>query len=184
MTGIAGGPAGRTFSLVELQNKFDTGGLTTSQLVSLKGMAKSSGYYANPVSGNLVIQQDDVPSHSGNVVVYVEFSGGTPAANEVSLKFEWPHSPYTTGQAMVVIKNGSVKMTGNAIGHFNGSVYCPDGEVRVDGSGGGEFTGFLWAKGLTDIGNFNFKMTPEFIADPPFFTWTVLRQAEWTEVDG
>jgi hypothetical protein len=64
---------------------------------------------------------------------------------------------------LIIIRNGSVKMTGSAIGDSQGVIYCPDGEVRADGSGGGEFTGFIWGKGATNIGNFNFVMTQEFL---------------------
>jgi len=182
------GPAGSTpptapYTVEELNNKYETAGLTTSQLLMLKSMAKTSGYYSNPVSGNITLQQSDLPVRSGNIVVYIEYSGGTAETNEVNLKFDWPHSPYTDGKAMVVIKNGSVKMTGSQMGNFHGSVYCPDGPARVDGTGSGSYTGFLFAKGLDDIGNFNFNMTSSFFNDPPFFSWYVVRLTAWTDVD-
>lgn len=180
------GPAGETFSLSELEDTFNIAGLSTSQLLTLKGMAKTEGnYYSNPESGrngSVVLQQSSIPSHDGNIVIYIEFSGGSAENNEVSLKFEWPDYPYTEGQALVVVRNGSVAMSGNEIGNFKGVVYCPDGSVRVDGSGGGQYTGTVWGKGLTDIGNFNFTMTSEYLEDPPFFAWSVVRMTDWEEV--
>ena len=104
-------------------------------------------------------------------------------SNEVNLKFEWPHAPYTTGKIYIVIINGSLKLTGSAIGNSTGVIYCPDGEVRSDGAGGGTFTGYVWGKGLTNIGNFQFSLNNAFIADPPFFAWTVSRETAWTDVD-
>lgn len=176
------GPTGNTFTLAELQDQFETGGLTTSQLTILKGQAKASGYYRS-ADGGFNIQQGDLPSRDGNIVVYVEFPSGSPENNEVDLKFTWPNAPYTDGKALVVVKNGSVRMTGNAIGDLQGSVYCPDGPVTIHGGGSGTFTGFVWGKGMVDIGNFPFNMTEEFLADPPFYAWTVVRETAWTEVD-
>lgn len=172
------------FTVDQMNSMYETAGLTSAQLLTLKSMAKTSGYYANPESGNITLQNDNpIPTRDGNIVVYIEYSGGTPEGNQVNLKFDWPHSPYTNGQAIVVIKNGSVKMTGSQMGYFNGYVYCPDGSAQVDGTGSGMYTGFLYAKGLDDIGNFNFNMTSSFLTDPPFFAWTVVRETAWTEMD-
>lgn len=176
------GPTGNTYTLADLQDQFETGGLSTSQLTILKGQAKSSGFYSS-ADGGFNIQQGDLPSRDGNIVVYVEFPSGEPADNEVDLKFEWPHTPYTEGKALVVVKNGSVRMTGSAIGDLQGSIYCPDGPVTIHGGGSGTFTGFVWGKGMVDIGNFPFNMTEEFLADPPFYAWTIVRETAWTEVD-
>lgn len=177
------GPSANTFSLAELEDTFSSGGLTTSQLLTLKGMAKTNGYYSNPSSGQITLQQGDIPNHNGNIVIYIEYSGGSPDTNQVNIKFEWPHDPYTTGQAWVVVRNGSVMLEGNQMGSFHGTVYCPDGPAKVNGNGSGSFTGTLWGKGLTDIGNFNFTMDAEYFNDPPFFAWTVVRQPDWVEVD-
>jgi len=177
------GPTGNRFTISALENIFSTSGLSSSQLAFLKQQAKTSGYYNGNPSGNLMIQQGDVPGRSGDMVVFVEYPSGSPTSNEVDLKFEWPHAPYTDGQVLVIVRNGSVKMTGNAIGHTQGIIYCPDGEVRAHGSGNGNFTGFVWGKGATNIGNFNFMMTQEFLDNPPFFAWTVTRETAWTEVD-
>ena len=177
------GPTGNTYTITELNRTFGTAGLTSDQLAVLKQQAKTSGYYNGNPSSNLVLQQSDIPNHSGDVVVYVEFPSGDPLSNEVNLKFEWPNYPYTSGKALIIIKNGSVKLTGTAIGNMNGVIYCPDGEARSDGSGNGTFTGFIWSKGITNIGNFNFTMTNEFLNDPPFFAWKVTRETAWTEED-
>ncbi|MFA6001730.1 MAG: pilus assembly PilX N-terminal domain-containing protein [Thermoleophilia bacterium] len=177
------GPSGNKFTITELESYFSTSGLTASQLASLRAMAKSSGYYNDNPSSNLMIQQGDLPSHSGDIVIYVDFPSGTPDNNEVNIKFEWPHSPYSSGKSLIIVKNGSLKLTGSAIGASSGVIYCPDGEVRSDGSGGGTFTGFVWGKGITNIGNFNFTLSPTFLDDPPFFAWTVYRETAWTEVD-
>lgn len=179
------GPVGNVFTTDDLEGKFNTGGLTTQQLLALKGMAKTNGLYLlNPENNSRTIKQTDLPARNGNLVVYIEFSTGDPEDNDVILQFEWPDKPdYTEGQVFVVVKNGNVQMTGQEIGYFNGSVYCPDGEVELHGNGSGEFTGFLWGKGLTDIGNFNFNMRQEFLNDPPFYAWTVTRIPDWTEVD-
>lgn len=176
------GPAGNTYSLAELENTFNTGGLTASQLAILKNQAQASGYYQS-ASGNVMIQQNDLPSRDGDIVVYVEYQSGDPEDNLVSLKFEWPHDPYTTGNAIVIVKNGSVSMEGQAIGNLRGMVYCPDGSVRADGGGSGNFTGFVWGKGLENIGNFPFNMTQDFLDFPPYPSWTVVRETAWTEVD-
>ena len=122
-----------------------------------------------------MLQQGDIPNRDGNIVVYIEFSGGDPQSNEVSLKFEWPYTPYTSGQALVVVKNGSIKMTGNSMGTFHGVVYCHDGPVRVAGSGQGESTSFVWGNGLDGIGNFVVNMPPEFLADATFFARAMVR---------
>ncbi|MCL5883091.1 MAG: pilus assembly PilX N-terminal domain-containing protein [Actinobacteria bacterium] len=178
------GPTGNTFSAAELNNTFSTSGLTASQLAILKSAAKASGYYNGSASGNITIQQNDLPNRAGDVVIYIEYPSGTPNSNEVDLKFEWPNQPtYTTGKALVVVKNGSVKLTGSAIGDMQGVIYCPDGQARSDGSGNGIFTGYIWSKGLTNIGNFTFKMDTQMVGDPPFFAWTVTRDTTWTEVD-
>ena len=177
------GPTGNKFTIKALEQIFSTTGLSSSQLAFLKQQAKTSGYYNGDPSGNQMIQQKDVPSRSGDLVVYVEYPSGSPTTNQVDIRFEWPHSPYTTGKVLIIIRNGSVKMTGSAIGNSQGTIYCPDGEVRADGSGNGNFTGFVWGKGATNIGNFNFVMTPAFLNDPPFFAWTVTRETAWTEVD-
>lgn len=177
------GPTGNKFSISELENTFSTAGLTASQLASLRAMAKTNGYYNGSASGNLILQQSDIPDHPGDTVVYVEYPSGRPSSNEVNLKFTWPHSPNTTGKVYIVIINGSLKLTGSAIGNSMGVIYCPDGEVRSDGAGGGTFTGYVWGKGLTNIGNFQFSLNNEFVSDPPFFAWTVLRETAWTDVD-
>jgi hypothetical protein len=177
------GPPGNKFTISQLNSIFSTTGLSASQLATLKQQAKTNGYYNGDPSSNLILQQGDIPSHDGNLVVYVEYPGGSPSSNEVNLKFEWPHSPYTSGTVLVIVKNGSVKLTGSAIGNTRGIIYCPEGEVRADGSGNGYFTGFVWGKGLTNIGNFNFTMDDDFLNDPPFFAWTVTRETAWTEVD-
>lgn len=177
------GPTGNKFTIKALEQIFSTTGLSSSQLAFLKQQAKTSGYYNGDPSGNQMIQQKDVPSRSGDLVVYVEYPSGSPTTNQVDIRFEWPHSPNTTGKVLIIIRNGSLKMTGSAIGNSQGTIYCPDGEVRADGSGNGNFTGFVWGKGATNIGNFNFIMTSAFLNDPPFFAWTVTRETAWTEVD-
>ena len=178
------GPTGNTFSAAELNNTFSTSGLTASQLASLKSQAKTSGYYNGNPSSSLTLQQNDLPNRAGDIVIYIEYPSGTPSTNEVNLKFEWPNQPqYTTGKALVIIKNASVRLTGSAIGSLDGVIYCPDGQARSDGSGNGVFTGYIWAKGLTNIGNFTFKMDSAMVGDPPFFAWTVTRETAWTEVD-
>lgn len=179
------GPAENTFSVTELESKLGTGGLTSSQLAVLKSQAQSSGYYLS-ASGDVTIRQDDVPSREGDMVVYVEFPSGSPESNTVKLRFEWPHDPYTTGKAIIIVKNGSVTMEGQAIGNLTGMVYCPDGSVRADGGGGagdGVFTGYVWARGLTNIGNFSFDMSQEFLDFPPYLSWSVVRETGWMEVD-
>jgi Tfp pilus assembly protein PilX len=178
------GPTGNTFSITELEATIATPGLSATQLAALKQQAMTSGYYNGAPSSNLTLQQGDIPSHDGDLVVYVEYPTGSPTHNEVNIKFEWPHSPYTSGKVMIIVKNGSVKLTGTAIGNTRGAIYCPDGEARADGSGGGTFTGYIWSMGLTNIGNFNFSMDTGFVSDPPFFAWTVTRETAWTEVDG
>lgn len=175
------GPAGNTFSLTEMESTVNTDGLTATQLETLKSQAQARGYYANPEGGVLTIQQGDVPDRDGNLVVFVEFAGGDPADNEVNLKFTWPVGYY--GQAFIIVKNGTAKLTGTAIGHLNGVVYCPDGVIRSDGSGNGDFTGLVFGKGLENIGNFEFRMTQSFIEDAPFFAWTVTRETAWKEID-
>lgn len=175
------GPTGNTFSIGELRNTFDTGGLTAWQLASLKSMAQATGYYES-ASGSTMIQQSDLPERDGDIVVYVEFPSGDPEDNVASLKFEWPTGTYE-GKALVVIKNGSARLEGNAIGNLRGVIYCPDGPVRADGGGSGNFTGYVWGKGLVNIGNFPFNMDEEFVNDPPFFSWTVSRETEWMELD-
>jgi hypothetical protein len=177
------GPAGNTFSLSELQATFGTTGLSSSQLAQLKSQAQASGYYNGDASGSLTLQQGDIPSHDGDIVVFIEFPTGSPSSNDVKLKFEWPHSPYSNGKALIVVRNGKVSLEGNAIGSLRGIIYCPDGSVTANGSGNGTFTGYVWGKGFIDIGNFNFLMTSEFINDPPFFAWNVTRETAWTEVD-
>ncbi len=177
------GPAGNTFSLSDMQSVFSTSGLSSSQLSVLKTQAQASGYYNDNPPSNLTLQQSDIPNHDGDVVVYVDFPSGSPDTNDVKLKFEWPHNPYTTGKALIIVRNGSVSLEGNAIGNLHGIIYCPDGPVTANGSGSGTFIGYVWGKGMTDIGNFNFNMTQDFINDPPFFAWTVVRETAWTEVD-
>lgn len=177
------GPTGNKFTLTELETVFGTAGLTASQLASLKAMAKTSGYYNDNPGNGVIIQQGDIPSHSGDIVIYVDFPSGIPNNNEVNIKFEWPHTPYTSGKAYIIVLNGSVKLTGSAIGASQGIIYSPDGEVRADGGGNGTFTGFVYGKGLTNIGNFNFTMTSAFLNDPPFFSWIVYRETAWMEVD-
>ncbi|MEW6019678.1 MAG: hypothetical protein AB1760_16580, partial [Pseudomonadota bacterium] len=146
-----------------------------------KSMAKTSGYYLNPTSGNLTIQQGDVPDREGDLVVYIEYATGDPEDNTVDINFTWPSM--TEGRALIVIRNGGAILTGSAIGSLQGSVYSPDGPVEAHGSGNGNFTGFIWGKGMVDIGNFPFYMTEDFLSDPPFYAWTVVRQTAWTEVD-
>jgi hypothetical protein len=177
------GPSGNKFTIEAMELIFSTVELTSSQLGTLRQQAKTNGYYNGDPSSNLMIQQGDVPNRSGDMVVFVEYPSGSPSHNEVNIRFEWPRDPDTDGQVFIIVRNGSVKMTGSAIGDSQGIVYCPDGDVRADGSGGGEFTGFIWGKGATNIGNFNFVMTQEFLEDPPFFAWTVTRETAWTEVD-
>jgi hypothetical protein len=177
------GPAGNRYSLSELQDTFATSGLSANQLATLKSQAQTSGYYNGNPSSNLNLQQNDIPSHDGNVVVYIEYPSGNPANNNVHLKFEWPHTPYTSGMALIIVKNGSVSLEGNAIGNLKGIIYCPDGAVTANGNGNGVFTGFVWGKGLIDIGNFNFTMNQQFLDDPPFFAWTVTRETAWMEVE-
>lgn len=179
------GPAGNTFTLTDLNDLFTTSGLTTAQLTTLKGMAIANGYYINPDSGGLMIRQQDLPSHDGDIVVYVEYSGGSPASNLVDLNFTWPDA-YPDGKAMIIVRNGSVKMNGNDIGNLQGYVYCPDGPIVFRGGGQGNYTGTVWGKGIEEqsgSGNFVFNMTDDFLMDPPFFAWTVVRMTEWTEVD-
>lgn len=178
------GPSGNKFSVSALQNYFNyAGGLTTNQLAILKSQAQASGYYNGNPGSNLTIQQSDLPSRSGDIVVYVEFSSGNPMNNVVHLKFQWPNG-YATGKALIIVKNGSVTLEGNAIGNLVGDIYCPDGSVTANGNGNGTFTGYVWGKGLTDIGNFNFSMNQQFIQDPPFYVWSATRETAWTQVDG
>jgi Tfp pilus assembly protein PilX len=178
-------PTVNTFSESELETKFATAGLTSAQLLMLKGMAQTDGYYINLQNGQISIDDSDLPIHDGNIVVYVEYSGGMPVNNEVDLRFSWPY-----GKAFVVVLNGSVKMEGQEMGNFEGMVYSPDGPITANGAGsGGNFNGILWGKssggqpGLTDIGNYDFRVTQDFFDDAPFFAWTVVRQTAWTEVD-
>ncbi len=177
------GPNGNKFTINNLDGTFSTSGLSSTQMATLKQQAKTSGYYNGNPGNNLSIQQSDLPGREGDVVIYVEYPSGNPSNNEVNLKFTWPSSPYTTGKAIVIVKNGSVRLTGSAIGDLRGVIYCPDGEVRADGSGNGQFTGYVWGKGMTNIGNFNFTMDQLFADDPPFFAWSVTRETAWTEVD-
>ncbi len=177
------GPSGNKFTISNLESTFSASGLSSTHLAILKQQAKTSGYYNGNPSRNLTISQSDIPNHDGDVVIYVEYPSGNASNNEVSMKFKWPNSPYTSGKALIIIKNGSLKLTGSAIGNTQGVIYCPDGDVRADGSGGGTFTGYVWAKGMTNIGNFNFTLTPEFVIDPPFFAWEVTRETAWTDVD-
>ena len=116
-------------------------------------------------------------------MVFVEYPSGSPTSNEVDLRFEWPHTPYTTGKVLIIIRNGSLKMTGSAIGNSQGAIYCPDGEVRPMVVEMENSRVRLGQGGATNIGNFNFVMTPAFLNDPPFFAWTVMRETAWTEVD-
>lgn len=175
------GPAGNPFSLAEMQTLMNPSGLTETQLDILRNQARASGYYLNPTSGAMQVRQTDLPTREGNIVVFVEFSSGNPNDNEVDLNFTWPSM--SSGQAMVIILNGSVKMTGQAIGHMKGIVYCPNGLVRADGGGNGDYTGFIFGKGLVNIGNFEFNMNSAFLTDAPFFAWTVTRETAWEEVD-
>lgn len=177
------GPTGNKFSITALEQIFSTSGLSSSQLATLKQQAKTSGYYNGSPSGNLMLQQGDIPSRSGDIVVFVEYPSGSPTSNEVNVKFQWPRSPDTTGRVFIIVRNGSVKLTGSSIGSSQGVIYSPDGEIRADGSGNGTFTGSIWGKGATNIGNFNFTMTSAFLQNPPFFAWTVSRETAWTEVD-
>lgn len=177
------GPSGNKFTIDALEQVFSTTGLSSSQLAFLRQQAKTSGYYNGNPSKNLMIQQGNLPSRSEDLVVFVEYPSGSPTSNEVDMRFEWPHTPYITGKVLIIIRNGSLKLTGSAIGNSQGTIYCPDGEVRADGSGNGNFTGFVWSKGATNIGNFNFMMTSAFLNDPPFFAWTVNRETAWTECD-
>ncbi|RJQ42839.1 MAG: hypothetical protein C4534_09145 [Gaiellales bacterium] len=175
------GPAGNTFSLEELQGIINPSGLSATQLETLKSQAQNNGYYLNPSSGGIQVRQSDLPSREGSVVVFIEYSGGTPSNNLVDLNFTWPSM--STGQALVIVLGGSVKMTGQAIGHMQGIVYCPDGIVEAHGGGNGDYTGFVFGKGLINVGNFEFNMTQEFIDDAPFFAWTVTRETAWREID-
>lgn len=177
------GPAGNKFSVTQMQNYFNyAGGLTTNQLDILKSQAQTSGYYNGNPGSKVTIQQGDLPNRSGDVVVYVEFPSGNPMNNSVDLKFQWPISG-GSGKALIVVKNGSVTLEGSSIGNLNGDIYCPDGSVTANGSGNGVFTGAIWGKGLTDIGNFNFALSQQFMQDPPFYAWQVTRLSNWTEVD-
>lgn len=175
------GPTGNRFTNDDLAEYPGTSRLSDTQLATLKSMAQSSGYYES-ASGGFNLQQSDLPSQDGDIVIYVEFPNGDPDDNEINMKFTWPEYG-NEGTALVIVENGSVRMTGSAIGNLQGVVYCPDGPVRADGSGNGDFTGFIWGKGMVNIGNFPFNMTEEFMDDPPFFLWTVTREASWTEVD-
>lgn len=176
------GPDGNTFSSSALRSQPGTSRLSSSQLALLKRQAQASGYYESANDG-FNLRQSDLPEREGNLVVYIEFPDGDPEDNEVDLKFTWPDSPYSTGKAFVIVENGSVRMTGSAIGDMQGVIYCPDGPVTAHGGGNGDFTGFIWGKGLVNIGNFPFNMTQDFLDDPPYFTWAVVREASWTEVD-
>ncbi len=176
------GPDGDTFSGSELRSYPGTSRLSSAQLAMLKRQAQASGYYES-ADGGFTLRQNDLPNREGNVVIYIEFPDGDPEDNEVNLKFTWPDSPYTSGKAFVIIENGSVKLTGSAIGDLQGVIYCPDGPVTAHGAGGGNFTGFVWGKGMVNIGNFPFNMTQDFLDDPPYFTWSIVREASWTEVD-
>lgn len=175
------GPTGNRFTFEDLASYPGTSRLSDTQMATLKNMARTSGYYQS-ASSSLSLQQSDLPDMDGDIVVYVEFPSGDPESNEVDLKFTWPTAG-NDGMALVIIENGSARMTGSAIGDLQGVVYCPDGPVRADGSGNGDFTGFIWGKGMENIGNFPFNMTEAFMDDPPFFLWTITREASWTEVD-
>jgi hypothetical protein len=175
------GPAGNEYSLGEMQDTINAKGLTATQLETLKSQAQHNGYYLNPGTGNMNIDQGDLPTRDGNIVIFVEYSGGNPEDNLVDLKFTWPSMD--TGQAFIIILNGTAKMTGVAIGHLHGVVYCPEGVVEAHGGGSGDFTGFVFGKGLVNIGNFEFNMTEQFIEDAPFFAWTVTRETAWKEID-
>lgn len=175
------GPAGNTFNMEELEQLINPEGLTATQLATLKSQAQSDGFYLNPSSGGMQVRQSDLPTREGSVVVFIEYSGGTPADNMVDLNFTWPSM--STGQSLVIILNGSVKLTGQAIGHMQGIIYSPDGMVEAHGGGNGDYTGFVFGKGLTNIGNFEFNMTSDFLLDAPFFAWSLTRETAWTEVD-
>ena len=118
------GPTGNTYSLAELENTFNTagvlpGGLTTSQLITLKTQAQTNGYYNGNPGNGVTIQQSNVPNRAGDLVVYVEFPSGNPQNNRVDLKFKWPPNGYTTGKMLVVVRNGSIDMEGSAIGSIH-----------------------------------------------------------------
>ena len=199
------GPNGDTFTSYDLEDEFNTSGLSSTQLAALKSQAKldncetppfNEGCYLSTGSKNVTIQQSDLPNLDGNLVIYIEFSSGDACTNNADLKFDWPPQG-TSGKAMIVVKNGTVTMEGGSIGGLQGIVYCPDGPVTVHGSGNQKFTGFIWGQacpgqenngnqgnpGLTDIGNFDFSMNAAFYEDLPFFAWTVTRLTDWTEVD-
>ncbi len=176
------GPEGDTFSRSELQSYPGTSRLSSAQMNTLKRQAQAGGFYTQ-ADESFDIRQSDLPEHEGNIVIYVEFTEGDAEDNEVDLKFTWPDYPYTTGKAFVIVENGSVHMTGSQIGNLQGVIYCPDGPVTAHGSGNGDFTGFIWGKGMVNIGNFPFNMTQDFLDDPPYFCWQVVREASWNVVD-
>lgn len=182
------GPSTNTpprFGLAELEETFNTGGLSQDQLNKLRNAAQNRGYYRN-TSGGFDIHQDDLYAapyghadpEMDDIVVFVEFPAGEPNDNEVRLRFNWP-----PGKALIVVLNGSIQMSGNDIGNLMGSVYSPDGKITANGGGTGNFTGTVWGKGMRITGNWPFYMTSEFLADPPMVAWEVYRDTRWTLVD-
>lgn len=181
------GPTGNTFNSTKLGNILNNygilPGLAPGPTMTLKTQAYLNGYYnINPPTRDLVISQANLPNRGGDLVVYVEFPSGDPNRNTVTLDFQWPPNGYNTGKVMVVIRNGSVKLSGTAMTNSYGTIYCPDGELEAE-SGTGKFTGFVWAKGAEIEGNFTFGLDTRFMQDPPFFVWTITRMNDWVEVD-
>ena len=89
------GPTGNTYSLAELENTFNTagvlpGGLTTSQLITLKTQAQTNGYYNGNPGNGVTIQQSNVPNRGGDLVVYVEFPSGNPRTTASILNSSGP----------------------------------------------------------------------------------------------
>ncbi|MHB0866680.1 MAG: hypothetical protein ACYC6B_03815 [Thermoleophilia bacterium] len=165
------GPAGNTFTMAELQNSVNLGGLSSSTLASLKQQAQDQGNYYT--TGSFGTVKGD---SAGNAVLYLDCTDRCT----VDPKFTWP----APGYVLIIVKNGDVTLTGDAIGSSRALIYCPDGSIRADGGGSGEYSGLVWSKGFSSIGNFQITLDPSFLSDnPPFFLWQVARLTNWTEVE-
>lgn len=165
------GPAGNTFTLDELNSSVNVGGLSSSTLASLKQQAQDQGNYYT--TGSFGTVKGD---SNGNAVLYLDCT----TRCSVAPKFTWP----APGYVLFIVKNGDMTLTGDAIGSSRALIYCPDGSIRAGGGGSGEFSGLVWSKGFTSIGNFEMTLDPSFLSDnPPFFLWQVTRLTNWSEVE-
>ncbi|MHB1390236.1 MAG: hypothetical protein ACYCXF_03240 [Thermoleophilia bacterium] len=165
------GPAGNPFTMAELQKSVNLAGLSSSTLASLKAQAQAQGNYYTTGSFGTVNGDSN-----GNAVLYLDCA----TRCTVAPKFTWP----APGYVLIIVKNGDVTLTGSAIGSTRALIYCPDGSIRADGGGSGVYSGLVWSKGFTSIGNFQITLDPSFLSDnPPFFLWQVQRLTNWAEVE-